>query len=83
VGFADSVYVDLDASGKLMFSRRSDPALSDELQSVLEETEPSPAVVAAVTSQLANAKTAGKSSRFGGCALIYSSILSDELALTL
>jgi ATP-dependent Clp protease ATP-binding subunit ClpA len=66
VGFADSVYVDLDAIGKLMFSKRSDPALIDELQRVLEETEQSAAVVAAVTPQLANAKTAGKSSEFGG-----------------
>src|SRR5262249_17963532 len=39
VGFADSVYVDLDASGKVMFSKRSDPALSDYLQRALEETE--------------------------------------------
>ena len=65
VGFADSVYVDLDASGKLMFSKRSDPALIDELQRVLEETEQSAAVIAAVTPQLASAKTAGKSSQFG------------------
>ena len=68
VGFADSVYVDLDASGKLMFSKRSDPALIDELQRVLEQTEQSAAVVAAVTPQLASAKTAGKSSQFRGLA---------------
>jgi len=66
VGFADSVYVELDASGKLMFSKRSDLALIDELQPVLEETEQSAAIAAAVTPQLANAKTAGKSSEFGG-----------------
>ena len=41
VEFGDSVYVDVDASGKLLFSKRSDPALSDELQRVLEETEQS------------------------------------------
>src|SRR5215813_6412339 len=68
VGFADSVYVDLDASGKLMFSKRSDPALIDELQRVLEEAKKLAAVVAAVTPQLANAKTDGKSSQFGGLA---------------
>jgi ATP-dependent Clp protease ATP-binding subunit ClpA len=68
VGFADSVYVDLDASGKLMFSKRSDPALIDELQRVLEETEQSTAAIAAVTPQLASAKTAGKSSQLGGLA---------------
>jgi len=66
VGFADSVYVELDASGKLMFSKRSDLALIDELQPVLEQTEQSAAIAAAVTPQLANAKTAGKSSEFGG-----------------
>src|SRR5499426_2710689 len=43
VGFADSVYVELDASGKLMFSKRSDLALTDELKPVLEETEQSAA----------------------------------------
>ena len=44
------------------------PALVDELQRVLEETEQSAAVVATVTPQLASAKTAGKSSQFGGLA---------------
>ena len=66
VEFGDSVYVDMDASGKLLFSKRSDPALSDELQRVLEETEQSAAIAAAVTPQLANAKTAAKKSEFGG-----------------
>src|SRR6266487_3846091 len=66
VEFGDSVYVDVDASGKLLFSKRSDPALSDELQRVLEETEQSAAIAAAVTPQLANAKTAAKKSEFGG-----------------
>jgi len=68
VGFGDSVYVELDTSGKLMFSKRSDPALIDELQRVLEETEQSAVIAASVTPQLANAKTAGKSSDFGGLA---------------
>ena len=66
VEFGDSVYVDVDASGKLLFSKRSDPALSAELQRVLEETEQSAAIAAAVTPQLANAKTAAKKSEFGG-----------------
>jgi len=65
VGFADSVYVDLDASGKLTFSKRSEPALSADLQRVPEETEQ---LAAAVTPQLPNAKTAGKSSQIGGLA---------------
>jgi ATP-dependent Clp protease ATP-binding subunit ClpA len=65
VGFADSVYVDLEASGKLMFSKRSDPALSDDLQRVLKETEQLAALAAAMTPQLPNAKPAGKSSQFG------------------
>jgi hypothetical protein len=60
------VYVDVDASGKLLFSKRSDPRLIDQLERVLEETEQSAAFAAAVTRQLANAKTAGKSSEFGG-----------------
>src|SRR6266576_2026794 len=66
VEFGDSVYVDVDASGKLLFSKRSDPALSDELQRVLEEPDQSAAIAAAVTPQLANAKTAAKKSEFGG-----------------
>src|SRR5258707_3160775 len=66
VEFGDSVYVDVDASGQLLFSKRSDPALSAELQRVLEETEQSAAIAAAVTPQLANAKTAAKKSEFGG-----------------
>ena len=66
VEFGDSVYVDVDASGKLLFSKRSDPALSAELQRVLEETEQSAAIAAAVTPQLANVKTAAKKSEFGG-----------------
>jgi len=32
VAFGDSVYVDKDASDKLVFSKHSDPALIDELQ---------------------------------------------------
>jgi hypothetical protein len=51
-----------------MFSKRSDLALIDELQPVLKETEQSAAIAAAVTPHLANAKTAGKSSQFGGLA---------------
>ena len=73
VGFADSVYVELDTSDKLMFSKRSDPALFGKLQSVLEETERAAPIAAAATPQLANATTAGKSSElggFGGCFLI-------------
>src|SRR5258707_4500389 len=66
VELGDSGYVDVDASGQLLFSKRSDPALSDELQRVLEETEQSAAIAAAVTPQLANAKTAAKKSEFGG-----------------
>jgi ATP-dependent Clp protease ATP-binding subunit ClpB len=66
VEFGDSVYVDVDASGKLLFSKRSDPALSDERQRLLEETKQSAAIAAAVTPQLANAKTAAKKSEFGG-----------------
>jgi ATP-dependent Clp protease ATP-binding subunit ClpA len=66
VEFGDLVYVDVDASGKLLFSKRSDPRLIDQLERVLEETEQSAAFAAAVTRQLANAKTAGKSSEFGG-----------------
>jgi ATP-dependent Clp protease ATP-binding subunit ClpA len=65
VGFADSVYVDLDASSKLVFSKRSAPALSDDLLSLLKETEQLAAIAAAMTPQLPNAKTAGKSSQFG------------------
>jgi hypothetical protein len=68
VGFGDAVYVDIDAIGKLVFSKRSDPALIDELQHLLEESEQSAAVVAAVTPQVASAKTAGKSSQSGGLA---------------
>ena len=64
--FADSVYVELDKSDKLMFSKRSDPRLIGELERVLEETEQSAAIAAAVTPQLANAKSTGKSSEFGG-----------------
>src|SRR5258705_502968 len=54
------------ARRKFLFSKRSDPALSDELQRVLEEAEQSAAIAAAVTPQLANAKTAAKKSEFGG-----------------
>src|SRR5262249_53142441 len=68
VGFGDAVYVDLNATGELVFSKRSDPALIDELLHLLEESEQSDAVVAAVTPQLASAKTAGKSSQSGGLA---------------
>jgi hypothetical protein len=66
VAFGDSVYVDTDASDKLVFSKRSDPALIDELQHLVEKTEQSTPKAAAVAPHLTNAKTAVKSSEFGG-----------------
>ncbi len=66
VAFGDSVYVDTDASDKLVFSKNSDPALIDELQHLVETTEQSTPKEAAVEPQLTNAKTAIKSSEFGG-----------------
>src|SRR4029453_10628428 len=41
VGFADSVYVDLDASGKLMFSKRPVPPLIHNLQRGFQEPKES------------------------------------------
>ena len=66
VAFGDSVYVDKDASDKLVFSKHSDPALIDELQHLVEKTEQSTPKTAAVAPHLTNAKTAVKSSEFGG-----------------
>ncbi len=66
VEFGDSVYVDVDASGKLVFSKRSDCQLIDELQHLVEKTEQSTPKAAAVAPHLTNAKTAVKSSEFGG-----------------
>src|SRR6266545_2659113 len=66
VVFGDSVYVDTDASDKLVFSKHSDPALIDELQHLVEKTEQSTPKAAAVATHLTNAKTAVKRSEFGG-----------------
>ncbi len=66
VVFGDSVYVDTDASDKLVFSKHSDPALIDELQHLVEKTEQSTPKAAAVAPHLTNAKTAVKRSEFGG-----------------
>ncbi|HJX90412.1 MAG TPA: AAA family ATPase, partial [Pyrinomonadaceae bacterium] len=48
VAFGDSVYVETDASGKLVFSKHSDPALIDEMQHLVEKTEQSTPEAAAV-----------------------------------
>src|SRR5690349_11834365 len=64
VAFGDSVYVDTDASDKLVFSKHSDPALIDELRHLVETTEQS--TPKAVAPHLTDAKTAVKSSEFGG-----------------
>jgi ATP-dependent Clp protease ATP-binding subunit ClpA len=64
VAFGDSVYVETDASGKLVFSKHSDPALIDELQHLVEKTELSTPKAAALAPHLTNAKTAVKSSEF-------------------
>jgi len=66
VAFGDSVYVDTDASEKLVFSKHSDPALIDELQHLVEKTEQSTPKAATVAPHLTNAKTAVKSSEFAG-----------------
>src|SRR6266542_1029044 len=66
VVFGDSVYVDTDASDKLVFSKHSDPALIDELQHLVEKTEQSTPKAAAVAPHLTNAKTAVKRSELGG-----------------
>jgi len=66
VAFGDSVYVDTDASDKLVFSKHSNPALIYELQHLVEKTEQSTPKAATVAPHLTNAKTAVKSSEFGG-----------------
>ncbi len=66
VAFGDSIYVDTDASDKLVFSKHSDPALIDELRHLVEKTEQSTPKAAAMAPHLTNANTAVKSSEFGG-----------------